>query len=118
LTEAAIAVVRSTTLGFARTFDAERVSAGPGPAHTINTCNAVDAVGQREWLRAEWKRLTRQREALLAETVRIRALRDATALRAHAERLARHKEELVAFGDVLHAHHARYGPVGWLSTDM
>jgi hypothetical protein len=53
-----------------------------------------NAAAKREWLRAEWERLTRQRQELLAETIQLQASQDVTALRAHAERLARHKEEL------------------------
>jgi hypothetical protein len=47
-----------------------------------------NAAAKREWLRAEWERLTRQRQELLAETIQLQASQDVTALRAHAERLA------------------------------
>ena len=65
---------------------------------------------QQEWLRAEWERLNRQREELLAETIQLQASQDVTALRAHAERLGRHKEELAVFRKLLDAYRERYGP--------
>jgi hypothetical protein len=67
------------------------------------------AVEEREWLRAEWERLNRQRQELLAETTELQASQDVTALRAHAERLARHKEELAVFRALLDAYRERYG---------
>ena len=77
-----------------------------------------NAAEQQEWLRAEWERLNRHREELLAETIQLQASQDVTALRAHAERLARHKEELAAFRELLDAYRERHGPVRWpLSTD-
>ena len=77
-----------------------------------------NAAEQQEWLRAEWERLKRQREELLAETIQLQASQDVTALRAHAERLARHKQELAVFRELLDAYRERYGPIGWpLSTD-
>jgi hypothetical protein len=68
------------------------------------------AVEEREWFRAEWERLNRQREELLAETIQLQASQDVLALRAHAERLALHKEELAVFRELLDGYRARYRP--------
>ena len=69
-----------------------------------------NAAEQQKWLRAEWERLNRQRQELLAETIQLQASHDVTALRAHAERLARHKEGLAVFRELLDGYRARYGP--------
>ena len=55
------------------------------------------------------ERLNRQREELLAETIQLQPAQDVTALRAHAERLSRHKEELAVFRKLLDRFRERYG---------
>ena len=65
----------------------------------------MTAEAQAHALRSEWARLLEQREALALAGSALEDCEDLAALRAHAERLHSHGEELRAFVEAMNAYH-------------
>ena len=82
-------------------------------AERNGTCRVTESAGEKRiTLRKEQDRLATERAELKAEGARMKASRDAGALRALDARLHRRGDALHVFRDALEAFHQRFGPLG------